>query len=81
MWALADRGWGNEKSPPALILILKIFMFGSVTYGFLIILSFLGWLPDISEFVKEAVLIFTGESKDVPKEYELLVFQFQFQRP
>ena len=48
-------------------------MFGSVTYGLLITLSFMGWLPDISEFVKEAVLILTGEPEDALKEYELLV--------
>ena len=49
-------------------------MFGSFTYGLLITLSFFGWLPDISEFVKEAVLILTGKNEDVPKEYELLAF-------
>ena len=74
MWALADRRGGFEKNPPTIILVLKIFMFGSFTYGLLITLSFFGWLPDISEFVKEAVLILTEDSKDVPKEYELLVF-------
>ena len=74
MWALADRRGGFEKNPPTIILVFKIFMFGSFTYGLLITLSFFGWLPDISEFVKEAVLILTEESKDVPKEYELLVF-------
>ena len=74
MWALADRRLGYEQNPPIFVLILKIFLFGSLTYVPLIILEYFGWLPDISEFVKESVHIFTGGSEEVPKKYELLVF-------
>ena len=73
MWALADKRWGFEKNPTNLVLILKIFTFGSVTYGLLITLRYFGWLPDISEFVKEAVVILSGETENIPSEYELLV--------
>ena len=48
-------------------------MFGFCVYGCLITLSIFGWLPDISEFVKDAVFILTGEVDNVHREYELLV--------
>ena len=73
MWALADKRWGFDKNPNNYIFTVKIFMFGFCVYGCLITLSILGWLPDISEFVKEAVFIITGEADNVPREYELLV--------
>ena len=74
MWALADRRWGYEQNPPVIVLIFRIILFGSLTYVPLIILEYFGWLPDISEFVEEAVHIFTGSSSGVPRKYELLVF-------
>ena len=74
MWALADRRLGYEQNPPIFVLILKIFLFGSITYGFVVTLKILGWLPDISEVVKEAVFILTGESEVDTRKYELLVF-------
>ena len=73
MWALADKRWGFEKNPNNYVFTVKIFMFGFCIYGFLIIFSIFGWLPDISEFVKEAVFIITGVVENVPREYELLV--------
>ena len=73
IWALADRSLGNEKNPPAIVLLLKILLFGAITYGVLIILRYFGWLPDISKFVQEAAFILTGEKEEVPPEYELLV--------
>ena len=74
MWALADRRWGYEQNPPVVVLLFKILLFGSVTYGFVVTLKILGWLPDISEFIKEAVFILTGESEVDTRKYELLVY-------
>ena len=73
IWALSDRSLGNEKNPPAIVLVLKILLFGAFTYGVIVTLRYLGWLPDISKFVQEAALILTGEEEEVPPEYELLV--------
>ena len=53
--------------------MLKILLFGAFTYGVIVTLRYLGWLPDISKFVQEAALILTGEEEEVPPEYELLV--------
>ena len=73
IWALSDRSLGNEKNPPAIVLVLKILLFGAVTYGVIITFRYLGWLPDISKFVQEAALILTGRDEKVPPEYELLI--------
>ncbi len=73
IWALSDRSLGNEKNPPAIVLVLKILLFGAFTYGVIVTLRYLGWLPDISKFVQEAALILTGEEEEVPPEYELLI--------
>ena len=73
VWALSDRRWGYEKTPPAIILVLKILLFGVTTYCFLIIFKYFGWLPDISKFVQDVAFILTGKVEEVTPEYELLI--------